>query len=225
MQRDHADTSTPVAAGDSVLCDSHQQTEVLSLWSSYREKHPGPPPRLLEALGEHRSAFEAYLRAPDRDEHGRGLALLDVAVERSLQAAISLETPGFRDQIRGLLASIRSEKDEERREELLRQAHGLAKRGAAEADAWEALSRSVERRERALRESRRVALSQGQVVTAAAAIEAVSKAVQALVPFVSPTKVPDARAALERALDDRTQALEAGLRWFLDSMLLEEGAA
>lgn len=212
-------------SSDPVPLDKRTQDETLSLWSSYRENHPGPPEVLLEALGKHRPAFEALLRAPDRDEHGRGLALLDTAVLRSLEAAISLETPGYRTQIQRLLGSAVAERDPERREELLRQAHGLAKRGAAETDAWEAVSRCVERRERALREARRVHLSQGQVVTAASAMDSLSKALQAVVPFIPASRRDDARAALERALDDRSAVLMAGLRWFLDSMLLEEGAA
>lgn len=217
--------STPMAPLAGRSGREPKQTEILSLWASYREEHPGPPERLLEALGEHRPAFEAYLRAPDRDEYGRGIALLDVAVERSLRAAISLETPAYRDKIQGLLGSALAERDEKRREDLLRQAHGLAARGAAETAAWEALTRCVERRDRALRETRRVHQSQGQVVTAAAALETVSKALQAVVPFVPLPQRAQAREAVERALDDRSAVLLAGMRWWLDTLSLREGEA
>ena len=62
-------------------------------------------------------------------------------------------------------------------------------------------------------------------LTAAAALETVSKALQAVVPFVPIHQRARAREAVERALDDRSAVLLAGMRWWLDTLALREGEA
>lgn len=203
---------------------NREQNDLLTTWRDFQENPATPPARLLEVLGNKREAFLQYLSAPDRDEHGRGLALLDVCVERATKQALSLENPAWREQIRSCLASAIGESDPDKHDELVREALRLAKQGCLEDAAWEAVGRAVDRRERSLREARRVLMSQGQVVTAAAAMDAVSKAIRALVPFIPGDRRSEARAALERALDDRTRVLLSAMRWWMDQLVARRPA-
>lgn len=224
-------STSPPSAGRSVASvtpprvERFQNDEMLATWREFQEAPIEPPERLLEALGPMREAFLDYLHAPDRDHAGRGIALLDLCVERTLEAAISLSEPGLVEQIRGCLVSAVGARTELEVRSHAAEALDLVRQGAAAFTAWEATGRAVERRDRAIRETMRVRQSQGSTVSAAAAMDALAKAVASVVRWVPIEHRDSARRDLERALDERSQALRAGMRWWLDGMFSRSEAA
>ena len=222
-QIDAVDESALLAS--STATKNREQNDLLTTWRDFQETPIDPPERLLESLGPLREAFLSYLQAPDRDDYARGIALLDLCIERTLESALSLWDPGLGDQIRACLRLAVGAPTELEVRQGAAEALDLVTQGALAHRAWEATGRAVERRDRAVRETMRVRQSQGQVVTAAAAMDVLAKAVGAVAQHVPDNLRLEARRDLERALDDRSNELRAGLRWWIDSVFARSEAS
>lgn len=162
--------------------------------------------------------FQQYLEAPDLDDPRRGLALLDVALDRVLDEARQLETPDYRKRALALLNEARRlmSSDPGEAGARLRELGEHLAAGCAESAAWSRAGQLAERRSRVLNDTARVAQGGARLVPASALAELARETV-----LVVQRYAPARTASLILADLDRRLAITGAASAVYDSLAVE----